>query len=332
MYRISEHYQEIFYYSKILDFYFEDLNIGVIDIETTGLDPVRSRFVLGGLLVPDSAGKYTMQFLSESNDEEISLLHTYLSQLKNLDVLVSYNGERFDIPFLIKRFQHHHIDANELSFYHGLDLYQVLHRFSALRKFLPNLKQKTVEAFLGLWTKRADEISGAESVELYYHFLKTGDQSAKDTILLHNKDDIMQLSRLMKILGKLDLHKIMFHMGFPVAHMKMRAFIKKITLKKDFLLISGVHKNIQNGYRCYQSTHDAIFSAKSGEFILKIPCMNIRGSRYLDLASFQFDCSDLKKYPNCHSGYILLENHLDFNYVEVNHFIRIIIKEIMKEL
>ena len=75
-----------------------------------------------------------------------------------------------------------------------------------------------------MWAKRADEISGAESVDLYYRFLETGDRAVRDIILLHNKDDIMQLSRLIKILGKLDLHEIMFHTGFPVAHQKMRTF------------------------------------------------------------------------------------------------------------
>ena len=332
MYRISEHCQEAFYYSKILDFYFEDLNIGVIDIETTGLNPVQSRFVLGGLLVPDSDGKCTMQFLSESSDEEAALLHTYLSRLKGLDVMVSYNGEHFDLPFLLTRFQRHHISVERLSLCYSFDLYRILHRFSPLRKLLPNLKQKTVEAFLGLWSERADEISGAESVELYYRFLKTGDQAARDTILLHNKDDIMQLSRLMKVLGKLDLHEIMFHTGFPVAHQEMRAFIKKIGFQKDSLLISGVHKNIPMSYRCYQAAYEAAFSAKSGEFILKIPWMSTRGSRYLDLESFPFDCSDFEKYPGYQSGYLLLENGRKANYAEVNHLIKLIVKEIIKEL
>lgn len=332
MYRTSERCQEGFYQSNILDFYFKDLNIGVIDIETTGLNPVRDRFVLGGLLLPESAGKRTMQFLSESNDEEMELLNTYLSHLRKLDVLVTYNGDHFDLPFLSSRFLHYNIPAKELSFCHSFDLYHVLHRFSTLRKFLPNLKQKTVENFLGLWTERLDEISGLESVELYHQFLKAGDQTMRDTILLHNRDDIMQLSRLMRILGKLDLHEIMFYTGFPIAHQKMRAFVRRIRFQKDLLLISGVHKNFPIGYRCFKATHEAVFSAKSAEFILKIPLMNINGSRYLDLASYQFDCSELEKYPSCHSGYLLLENHLKLNYAEINHFIKSIIKEIMKEL
>ncbi|HHU17838.1 MAG TPA: ribonuclease H-like domain-containing protein [Clostridiales bacterium] len=332
MYHAIEQHQEVFYNSKILDFYFENLNIGVIDIETTGINPLRNRFILGGLLVPDSAGKCTMQFFAESKEEETALLHTYLSHLRDLDVLISYNGDQFDIPFLMKRLQNYNTNTDDLLFCYSFDIYQILHRFSMLRKVLPNLQQKTVEAFLGLWSKRTDEISGAESVELYYRFLGTGDSTVRDIILLHNKDDILQLSRLIKILGKLDLHEIMFHMGFPVAFKEMRAFIKKITMKNNVLSISGIHKNISTGYRCYQPTHDAVFSVKSREFTLSIPWMNIRGLRCLDLESFQFDCSDLGKYPNYHSGYMLLENNFQLNYAEINHFIKLIIKEIMKEL
>lgn len=127
MYYTIEQHQEDFYYSKILDFYFEDLNIGVIDIETTGLNPVRNRFILGGLLVPDSTGKCTMQFLAESNEEEITLLHTYLSHLKNLDVLISYNGEQFDMPFLIKRLKNYDINIDDLFFCYSFDSSSSVH-------------------------------------------------------------------------------------------------------------------------------------------------------------------------------------------------------------
>ena len=332
MYCISEHCGEDFYQSKTFRFYFEDLNIGVIDIETTGLNPSQSHFVLGGLVVPDSPGKRATQFLSESADEEITLLHTYLSELKDLDVLISYNGDHFDLPFLIRRLRRYHISAKELFLCHSFDLYQILNRFSMLRKLLPNLKQKTVETFLGLWAERSDEISGAESVELYHRFLKTGNQAVRDIILLHNRDDIIQLSRLMKVLEKLDLHEIMFHTGFPVTHQGMKVFIKGIRFQKDSLLISGVHKNIPIDYRCYQATHEAVFSAKDGEFTLKIPWMSAKGSRYLDLEDFLFDCSGLEKFPGYQSGYLLLEDDRKVNYAEINHLIKLIVKEILKEL
>ncbi|MDD2190312.1 MAG: ribonuclease H-like domain-containing protein [Eubacteriales bacterium] len=331
MYCTSERCREGFYHSKSLDYYFENLNMGVIDIETTGLNPANSRFMVGGLVVPDSSEKRSIQFLSESPDEEQALLHTYMTALKDIDVLISYNGDNFDLPFLMRRLHRYHISGEDLSLRYSFDLYKILNRFSQLRKLLPNLKQKTVENFLGLWSERTDEISGAESVELYQRFLKTGDQSIRDIILLHNRDDIIQLSRLMKVLEKLDLHEVMFHIGFPTVYKGMKVFIKEIRFQKDSLLVSGVHKNIPIDYRCYHSTHEAVFLVKTGRFSLKIPWMSAKGFRYLDLEDFLIDCSELVKFPGYNSGYLLLTDNR-INYAEINHVIKIIVKDILKEL
>jgi len=109
MYHVNEIYREAFYQSNIFRFYFDDLKLGVIDIETTGLNPERSSFILGGLVVPDAKGKKAIQLLSESKDEETALIRSYLFELKDLDVLVSYNGDHFDLPFLTRRIRNNRI-------------------------------------------------------------------------------------------------------------------------------------------------------------------------------------------------------------------------------
>lgn len=57
---------------------------------------------------------------------------------------------------------------------------------------------------MGLWQSRDDEISGAESVELYNVYEKNHDPALGEKILLHNSDDILQLSRLLPVIGKSD--------------------------------------------------------------------------------------------------------------------------------
>lgn len=332
MYSICERYPEAFYQSNIFRFYFEDVKLGVIDIETTGLNPDRSRFILGGLVVPDVQGKRALQLFSESKEEEAPLIRSYLSELKELDVLISYNGDHFDLPFLNRRIRHNRISESELPLYQSFDLYRVLDKHSNFRKLLPNLKQKTVETFLGLWSDRADEISGAESVELYNKYLRTGDPDIRDTILLHNKDDILQLSRLMKVFEKLDLHKIMFHTGFVVSNQGKKLYIRNIELRKDCIFVSGVHKNISMDYRCYQASHEAVFSGKQSDFTLRIPCKNKNNYYYIDLEEFIYDCSELKKYAGYESDYLLVRNNDEVNYAEVNHLIKLLLKEILREL
>ena len=51
----------------------------------------------------------------------------------------------------------------------------MLNGHSPIKRFVPNLKQKTVENYMGLWQSRDDEISGAESVELYNVYEKNHD-------------------------------------------------------------------------------------------------------------------------------------------------------------
>ena len=332
MYFVNDNYKEFFYQSNILNFYFDDLNLGVIDIETTGLNPDQSHFILGGLVVPDSQGKKSLQIFSDSKEEEASLLRSYLSEIKDLDLLISYNGDHFDLPFLNRRIKYNHIPREELPMFQSFDLYRILDRYSTFRKLLPNLKQKTVETFLGLWTDRSDEISGAESVELYHKFLKTGDPAIRDIILLHNKDDILQLSRLMKVLEKLNLHKIMYHNGFVVSHQRKKIYIRKIEFHKNSILVSGFHKNIPLDYRSYQASHEAAISAKTGDFTLRVPLKYTKGYAYVDLDEFIFDCSILEKYPGYQSSYLLVKNSDEINYAEVNHLLKLIIKEILESL
>lgn len=331
MYCINEQYPEAFYQSNIFRFYFDGLKLGVIDIETTGLHPDRSRLILGGLVVPDAQGKKAIQLFSESHEEETELILSYLDALKDLDVMVSYNGDHFDLPFLNRRILQHRI-TERLPSYQSFDLYRILDKYSNFRKLLPNLKQKTTETFLGLWSDRSDEISGADSVALYYEFLRTKNPSVRDTILLHNKDDILQLSRLLKVFEKLDLHKIMFHTGFIVADEGKKIYIQNITLRKDSLFVSGIHRNISLDYRCYQASHEAVFSGKQNNFTLKMPLQIKKSCSFVDLDEFTFDCSALEKYPSYESGYLLLRNDDAVNYAEVNHLIKLLLKEILKEL
>jgi hypothetical protein len=85
-------------------------------------------------------------------------------------------------------------------------------------------------------------------------------------------------------------------------------------------------------YRCYQISHEAAFSAKNQDFSLRIPCKNKMGSSYIDLEEFPYDFSELSKYPGCESGYLILKNEEEINYAEVNHLIKLLLKEILKEL
>ena len=152
---ITEHITTKPFSSAPFNQYFKDLRMGVFDIETTGLSPAGSRLILSGFLIPDEDGLLLTQFFAESLADEEEVILATLGVLDTLDVVVTYNGKSFDIPFLdvrAKRVLTHNAayKQDRLPYPYNLDLYTVVRKFSPLRQYLPNLKQKTLEDFLGL--------------------------------------------------------------------------------------------------------------------------------------------------------------------------------------
>lgn len=85
-------------------------------------------------------------------------------------------------------------------------------------------------------------------------------------------------------------------------------------------------------YRCYQPSHEADFSGKNHDFTLRIPLRNKNTYAYIDLEEFIYDCSEMEKYSGYESGYLLIKNSDEIYYAEVNHLIKLLLKEILKEL
>ena len=68
MKHIIEEWEEKVTGSALWNFYFRDLNVGVLDIETTGLNPSSNKFILGCLF--DVKEGRLHQVLAERRDEE----------------------------------------------------------------------------------------------------------------------------------------------------------------------------------------------------------------------------------------------------------------------
>ncbi|WP_051280481.1 ribonuclease H-like domain-containing protein [Anaerovorax odorimutans] len=326
---ITNYFKENLYTSNIFNTYFKDLKIGVFDIETTGLYPNRNSLILGGLLVSSPDGIETKQYFADEKKEEKYILETYTKDLSNLDLLISYNGNNFDLPFIKRRCEKHKIDF-ELSHSQSLDLYWAINKYSNLRKILPNLKQKTVENFIGLWSDRTDEISGKESVDLYNEYLCNKDQNIKNKILLHNKDDLLQLSRLLQITKKLDFHKIMFHNGFIVTYEDKKIYVDKIELFKNSIKVCGTHKNINMDYKCFKNNYYSYFSNENKRFNLNISAIFEYNHIFVDLEEININYDVLKNYGGFQSNYLLIKDTEIIYYTEINCLVKLILEEIIK--
>ena len=323
------------YHSRIYDEYFGGLNTCIMDIETSGLYPNSSRIILGGLLLPRDKGFEVVQYFADKEKDEADkgkgerdLLEAYGNALSACDVFITYNGGGFDLPFLKQRFMRNGLRFN-LDLMQSFDLYRALRYYSKMREILPNLKQKTIETFLGLSPHREDGISGRESVVLYEQYLRSGSSAAREKVLLHNRDDLVQLASVLKILNKLDLHRILFHEGFTVAMQDKRIYVKSLSIGQKALTITGRTRNVNLDYYSFETGYQAIHKAGEKEMVLTIPFEKRHGATFIDLESIAADFKPLEQYPSYESGYLILKEKGNTNYAEINKTAKIILGQIL---
>lgn len=326
MKHLTYHCDENIYASNLLRFYFKDKKIGILDIETTGLNPSQSKFILGGLYELES--KTMHQFFAETRAEEKEALAGFMKQVLRLDMVVTYNGRHFDLPFIQKRMEAFAMNA---ALPYNLDLYLVLNGHSPIKRFVPNLKQKTVENYMGLWETRTDEISGAESVTLYNTYEKTGDKALGKKILLHNSDDVLQLARLLRVTSKSDFHKAMFHLGFPAGPL----IVEKIRTSGNLLMVSGKQHAIRIDYRGFSFGDWPVeirFDSKRADFSMKFPLIRNAGLCVIDLDAAGLCRSAFEIYPDYGDGFLALEKQNSRNFMETNHFVKAFIERFLQEI
>ncbi|MCR4617208.1 MAG: ribonuclease H-like domain-containing protein [Lachnospiraceae bacterium] len=172
-----------------------------LDIETTGFTARSSYLYMIGCAY-NSAGKWcTIQWLAETYEQEVDILNAFFDFVKDYKYLVHFNGNQFDMPYLIQKCKQHELDYNFESFT-GIDLYK---RISPCKVFLglSNCKQKTMEKFLGI--DRKDAFSGGELIGVYHDYVKDPSEFSRNTLLLHNEDDLKGMLSILPMLAYFDL-------------------------------------------------------------------------------------------------------------------------------
>ena len=300
--------------SAVFDFYFKDLKYGVFDIETTGLSHKYSRLILSGFALPQDDGTLLVkQIFSEGGDEK-DVIREKKKKKSELDFIITFNGKSFDVPYLTGRADALNFSSARIPY--NLDLFNVVKNFSDIGKFTPNLKQKTLENYLGLWDHRKDEIHGGESIELYADYLQSGDEALEETILLHNSDDVKQLYRLLAILKQTDFHRAMAIGGFSPALFET----DKIKLQKNKLTISGIQTDPSNPllYKGFMD-HKGISCDFSHEtFTVIINLINHQDVIFADLHKLQLPLEEFKNSGGLSGQFLVLSDRGSVNHLAIN--------------
>ncbi len=176
-------------------------NFLFVDIETTGFTAKSSSLYLIGTAFFRNGNWQIRQWFAENPIEEAALLNDFFAFAASFTHLVHFNGNNFDLPYLLQKCAQHKLPHN-FDDYEGIDLYK---RLSPYKAFLhvPNCKQKTLETLLGI--SREDRYHGGELIGVYRQYVQTPTENGKMLLLLHNREDMQGMLRLLPLLAVYDL-------------------------------------------------------------------------------------------------------------------------------
>lgn len=161
--------------------------IAYLDIETTGLSRLQNRITTIALY----DGRNIRYYIQRQN------LSEFRRDIRKYDVLVTYNGKCFDVPFLREelgvRLDQVHIDLRYLL--SGLGLTGGL---------------KGCEKKLGIGRGELDGIDGFTAVLLWGDFKERRNPQALETLLCYNIQDVLNLETLLVIAYNLKLKETPF--------------------------------------------------------------------------------------------------------------------------
>ncbi len=167
------------------------------DIETTGFSPSSSSLYLIGAVYFDGSRYMLRQWFADDRESEAGIISSFLDFSRNFSALVNYNGTVFDIPFIIRKSELHGISC-DFSGMVNFDIYKFIQPVKNIFK-LENLKQKTIEEFMG--AERSDRYSGGELINIYHEYLKKKDDGMLKLLLLHNHDDITGMVKILPVIN-----------------------------------------------------------------------------------------------------------------------------------
>jgi uncharacterized protein YprB with RNaseH-like and TPR domain len=171
------------------------------DTETTGLSSGAGHmiFLLGCGAIRGDRLQLTQYFLPGPGNETAFYYH-FLTDVKALSNLVTYNGKAFDWPRVKTRVQFVRDAVPKLPAFGHFDLLHAARRLWKHR--LESMRLSAVEETV-LGFKRSGDIPGHMAPFLYFEFLKRPKASLIEGIFRHNADDIKTLVALYSHLSRL---------------------------------------------------------------------------------------------------------------------------------
>jgi uncharacterized protein len=152
-------------------------SVAFFDIETTGLSQRRDKITVVGIY----NGREVKSYIKDINLDDI------VGEFSKYRLLVSFNGARFDLPFIKSEFPE--MEFKQLH----VDLMYPLRRIGY------NGGLKHIEKLLGISRSGDTEgLTGFDAVRLWKQY-ERGDQEALDKLIEYNKEDVMNLKTIIEL-------------------------------------------------------------------------------------------------------------------------------------
>ncbi|HIE17040.1 MAG TPA: exonuclease [Dehalococcoidia bacterium] len=150
-----------------------------LDIETTGLSPFFDYITVVGILRCSGRNNELVQLVGDEVTRG-----NLITALRGTTTIYTYNGTRFDLRFIANSLG---IDL-AVEYYHRDLMYDCWRRglFGGL---------KAVERQLGI-CRRLQGIDGFEAVQLWWSYVKGGNENALALLLEYNREDVVNLKTL----------------------------------------------------------------------------------------------------------------------------------------
>jgi uncharacterized protein len=174
------------------------------DLETTGLGGGAGTYAfLVGCGWFEGATFRIRQFFLSSYAAERGLLEEVADTMAAFGTLVTYNGKSFDVPLIDTRFLFHRLTASHGALPH-LDMLHPARRLwrpSSAPQSSPGTGDRPTTVSCGLahveqavlGHVRQGDVPGFEIPSRYFHYVRTGDTRPLESVLEHNRLDLLAL-------------------------------------------------------------------------------------------------------------------------------------------
>jgi hypothetical protein len=158
-----------------------------LDIETLGLslEPI----ILIGIGQVSENNITVHQYLARNLNEEYAILAETLKHIHKNSALVTFNGRKFDVPYLRSRSLTHSIEA-----WYNVPNFDILPISRVAWTNVPDHRLGTLEKLVGV--EREEDMPSALVPDFYNTYLETGNVGPLVPIITHNRQDIVSLAAL----------------------------------------------------------------------------------------------------------------------------------------